>query len=299
MTKPIKFEIFDLRLYIAIIENGSLSKAADSLPLALSAASARLKKLEERLGLTLLERHPRGIQPTNAGTLFYDHALRLMQAAQDTQKGMDALSGKGRIQLKIHSNTTGLSTNLPQQLGEFLQKNPSVDLNFEQSSSRQVLKSVAEGKADLGVVDGEYNQKDLLFLLYQRNELVVISNRDNPFAQKKSCSFEEWLKQPLVGYEKGSSLQQFLERMAVFAHLPAHFRATAPNFSAVAHLVANDVGVAIVSRPLALQFTKTLPLTLIKLDEPWANRELSICIRPQNDNQLPALKLARFLAGLK
>ncbi|TQV88161.1 LysR substrate-binding domain-containing protein [Aliikangiella coralliicola] len=298
MTKPPGFELFDLRLYVAIVETGSLSKAAERLPLALSAASARLKTLESRLGLQLLKRGSQGMKATNAGVLFYDHALRLLQAANDAQKGMEALSGKGRIRLKLFCNTTGLSTDLTSQLGEFLRLNPGVDVQFEQHASRDVLKAVSSGKADIGVVDGDYNKRDLLYLLFQRNKLVVIAHHSSPLANAESCRFNEWLAQPLIGYYSDSSLQKFLEKMATLAHLPAKFRVTAPNFNAVAQLVAQDIGAAIVPRPLALNYASSLPISVIELNEPWATRELHICVRPQVDTTMPAIRLARYLAGL-
>lgn len=299
MTKPIRFDLADLRLFIAIVEQGSLSKAAQVLPLALSAASARLKGLEERLGLVLFERGARGVSVTVAGQHFYDHAVRLVKAAHDAQTGMDALSGKGRIRLKLWSNTTGLSTDLPRQLGEFLQFNSEIDIDLEQHSSREVLKAVAAGKADLGIVDGDYSQRDLLYLLYQRNELVVIAHPESTIAKNERCRFKQWLQQPIVGYETDSSLQQFIQRMAIIAHQPAQFRATVPSFSSVAELVAKNVGVAILPKPIAKRFAKNLAIKIIELDEPWADRELHVCLRPQTDTSLPALKLARFLAGVE
>jgi len=299
MTKPIRFDLYDLKLFVATVENGSLSKAAQILPLALSAASARIKALEERLGIELLQRGPRGVVATSAGQLFYDHALRLLQAAQDTQRGMDALSGRGRVKLRLLSNTTGMSTQLPAQLASFLVTNPEIDLQFDQSSSREVLKAVAAGHADLGIVDGDYSQRELLYLLYQRNQLVVIAHPESPLARLPRCGFADWLKQPLVGLQADSSLQQFLQRMAVLAHSAAQFRVTAPNSASVAQMVAQNIGVAIVARPLAEQYQRQLGVILIELDEPWANRELNVCLRPTLDTRLPALRLARYLAGVE
>ncbi len=297
MTKP-RFDIADLRLYVAIVECGSLSKAAERLPLALSAASARLKALEEKLGITLVTRSAQGVKETNAGRLFYDHALRLLQVAQDAQDGMDALSGKGRIQLRLCSNTTGLSTNLSARLGEFLTQHPNVDVQFEQMASRDVIKEIASGKADVGIVDAYYDKQELLYLLFQRNELVVVAHNEHALAQQPSCKFNDWLKQPLVGFQTDSSLQQFIERMAILAHQPARFRVSAPTFNAVAQLVSQQVGLAIMPRQAALRYAATLPLSVIDLDEPWATRELNICVRPDMDTSMPALKLAKFLARL-
>ncbi|MCW8878854.1 MAG: LysR family transcriptional regulator [Kangiellaceae bacterium] len=299
MANTLRFELYDLKLFVAAVESGSISKAAEQLPLALSAASARIKTLEDRLGSQLLLRGARGVKVTTAGKLFYDHALRMLRVAGDAQRGMDALAGKGREKLRLWSNTTGLSTRLPRQLAEYLEMNPELDIEFEQHSSREVLKAVNSGAADLGIVDGDYSQRDLLYLLYQRNQLVVIAHPQNELAQHSSCKFIDWLAQPLVGYESESSLQQFIERMALIAHLPANFRVKVPNFSSVAKMVSQGIGVAIVPMPLAKQYEPQYDIRTIELAETWANRELHVCVQPNENTSLPAIKLARYLARIE
>lgn len=299
-AKPLpRFDLADLRLYVGIVEHGSLSKAALALPLALSAASARLKTLERRLGVTLLERSAHGMKTTAAGQLFYDHALRLLQVAQDAQEGMDALSGKGRITLRLLCNTTGLSSDLPARLGAFLLAQPNVDIQFEQRSSREVVRAVSLGAADVGIVDAFYDKEDLLYLLYEQSELVVITHREHHLAQRDQCKFLACLEEPLVGLPAESSLQQFIERMAVLAQQPLRFRVNAPSFNAVAQLVAQQVGIALMPSQAAHRYAASLPLRVIALDESWAIRQLNVCVRPQTNTRMPALMLARFLAGLE
>ena len=307
MTKSLRFEFLDLKLFSLVAEKGSISHAAEIMPLALSAASARIKTLEERLGLILFERKPRGVELTHAGKLFFEHAQGLLRAADEAQQGMEALSGNGRIRLNLFSNTTGLSTNLPAMIGDFLKDNPHIDINFEQHASKEVLKAVSLGKADLGIVDGDYSQRELLYLLFQRNQLVVITHPETELGQKESCKFKDLLSFPLVGYNSESSLQQFIQRMSLLSHQSGSFRANVPDFNSVANLVSKNVGAAIVPKPLAERFKKRLEVQIVELDEPWANRELHVCIRPpleripgQNEEQnLPALRLARYLAGVE
>jgi len=306
MTKSLRFEFVDLKLFSLVAEKGSISHAADLMPLALSAASARIKTLEERLGLTLFERKPRGVELTQAGKLFLDHAKGLLRAANEAQRGMEVLSGEGRIQLTLFSNTTGLSTDLPAMLGKFLEENPQIDINFEQRASKEVLKAVSSGGADLGIVDGDYNQRELLYLLFQRNQLVVIAHPNTELGKLESCRFKDLLNHPLVGYNSESSLQKFIERMSLLSHQSGSFRAKVPDFNSVANLVSANVGAAIVPKPLAERLKQRLNIKVIELNEPWANRELHVCIRPPDDKpmiqnseqSLSALRLAKYLAGV-
>ncbi len=296
MEKAIRFEFTDLKLFCLVAEHGSLSHAAQAMPLALSAASARIKALEARLETALFERKPRGVVLTHAGKQFLEYAQSLLRAARDAQRGMEALTGKGRNKLSVFSNTTGMSTDLPNKLGEFLSAHPEVDIDLTQCASKEVLKSVQSGEADLGIVDGDYNQRELLFLLFQRNELIVVAHPDTELGQLPACRFKEWLQYPLIGYLDNSSLQQFIERMSLLNHISGSFRAKVPDFNSVASLVASNVGVAIMPRPIALQLQSRFQLTLVPLDEPWANRELHVCVRPELENNVVAFRLARYLS---
>jgi len=297
MTKPPRFDLPDLRLFVAVVEAGSLSRGAARLPLALSAASARLSQLEHRLGQTLLRRHAQGITPTTAGQLFFDYARRVVQAAQETQRCMDQLAADGRVVLTVLSNTTGANSGLPLLLGRFLRAYPGVDLRLAQQSSSMILKAVVAGEADVGIVDGDYHAPDLLRFPFRRDRLVVLTPMSA--AAAPACRFAEVLAQPLVGLVPDSSLQLFIERMAVLAQLPARFRAHAPTFAAAAQFVAEGVGWTILPEAPARRYLAAFPLAMRELSEPWAERELQICVRPLEDVSAPAWRLAAYLAGVE
>jgi len=94
------FELTDLRLLIAIADAGSLSRAAAEFPIALSAASNRLRQFERRLGLPLFTRHADGMTPTPAGRIALDHARRVIADAVQLHQALDAdLSGLTALEL--------------------------------------------------------------------------------------------------------------------------------------------------------------------------------------------------------
>ncbi len=310
MTKPVpatdtprlrapRFDLPDLRLYVAVVEAGSLSRGAVRLPLALSAASARLRLLEERLGQTLLERRPHGVVPTHAGQLFFDYARRVVQAAQDAQLNMDRLQAQGRLTLRVYSNTVGISTDLPTRLGAFLARYPLLDLQLEQRPSRDVIRAISAGEADVGIVDDHYPAGELVSLPFQRDRLLAICSENHALSQQKVTNFAELATSPLVGLPASSSLQAFIERIALLARLPVHFRAVAPSFGTVAQLVAQGVGVALLPAAAALRYGNALPLHVLELSDDWAQRGLQIYVRPLADLSAPARQLAGFLAGVE
>ncbi|MFC4161636.1 LysR family transcriptional regulator [Chitinimonas lacunae] len=297
MTKPPRFDLPDLRLFVAVADAGSLSRGAASLPLALSAASARLRALEDRLGLALFERHPSGVCPTEAGLVLLDHARRVCRAADEAQSAMDRLVASQRETLTLYTNTTGNSTFLPPAIGQFLARYPMVDVRLEECASRDVIRAVTEGRADLGVIDDDYRPEALLTYPFRRDRLVVIAPRDHPLAERQAVSLAEVAAEPLVGLPQRSGMQLFLDKMATLAGLTLRPRAQATSFSAVAQLVEQGAGLGILPEVAARQYQAAMALAVLPLDERWAVRELQVCVRREN---LPfhVDQLVRHLAGI-
>lgn len=292
-----RFGLTDLRLFVSVAEAGSLTGGAQHVGLALSAASARLKSLEEKLGSQLFERRSTGVAATQAGALFLDYARRVTKAADEAQSIMDVLHQDGAITLKFLTNHMGLSTNLPAQLGQFMRKYPMVDINLEQLPSKLAVPAIESGEADIGVIDVSAMSSTLMMIPYRRDRLVFAVANDHPLAAQRKWSFAEVLNFPLIGMESSSSLQVFVEQMALLAHLPAHFRARAPTFPSAAQLVSEGVGVAFMPEPPARRYEQLYPITVRELSDSWAVRELQICLRPSLDSSAPAHRLAAFLTG--
>ncbi|MDK2124196.1 LysR substrate-binding domain-containing protein [Parachitinimonas caeni] len=297
MTKPLRFDFADLRLLVAIGDSGSLSLAASRLPLALSAASHRIKQLEARLELTLFERNAQGMVCTPAGRLAIEQARQVLAAADAMQTGLNALQAQRRTRLTLRANTVANSSSLPGLLAEFMQANPLIDILLEECPSRDVLAALRAGEADVGVIDGAY-PTDLTTLPFRQDRLVLLAARSHPLAQLGHCSFVEAVEHAFVGLSGGRSIQGFIERMAGLAGKTINFRAHAPNFSAIAQLVAGGVGVALVPSPVAQRYAEALDLAMIVIDDTWVSREMRLCVRSGEETSGPVRQLLVFLSGL-
>ena len=106
------FDLPDLRLIAAIAESGSLSKAAASVPVAVSAASTRLRQFEERSGLTLFIRRADGMQLTPAGRLVLESARSVLGEARKLHDTLKELAGQKRISLHLAASTAVSYTHL-------------------------------------------------------------------------------------------------------------------------------------------------------------------------------------------
>ncbi|TFW09876.1 LysR family transcriptional regulator [Oxalobacteraceae bacterium OM1] len=295
------FDLTDLRLIVAIAESGSLSRAAASFPIALSAASNRLRHLEHRLDVTLFTRHADGMAPTPAGRIALDHARRVLGEARQLDAAIDALAGRARTTIRLAANTVANSTYLPPALGPFLLDYPEVDLEVVEHPSQEVLRAVAAGDADLGVLDGNVVTADVpggvVTLPFRHDRLVLFVPADHALAERGHCLFREALGFPFVGMPAERAMQRFVEEMATLLGRPLTVRVRAPGFSALAQLVSQGVGLAVMPESAAQRHSESLPAAIVTLDDAWATRELRICVRRLEALSAQARQLVGYLTG--
>jgi molybdate transport repressor ModE-like protein len=133
----VNFDLTDLRLFAAVLEEGSITAGASRAAISLPSASARLKGMEEALGTALLERHRRGVRSTPAGSALFRHA-QLVLAQMERLRGdlREYARGGVRGHIRLLSNTTALEEYLPDALAGWLAANPGVDIAVEERQSR-------------------------------------------------------------------------------------------------------------------------------------------------------------------
>ncbi|HZW14584.1 MAG TPA: LysR substrate-binding domain-containing protein [Noviherbaspirillum sp.] len=291
------FDLTDLRLLVAIAEAGSLSRAAADFPIALSAASNRLRQLEERLGMLLFTRHAGGMLPTPAGRIALDHARRVLEEVTQLKEALDGLAGRQRISVRLAANTVANSTFLPPALGPFLADYPEVDLQIEERSSHEILRALQAGDIDIGVLDGNLPLEGVVSLPFRHDRLVLLVPTDHPLAARGHCLLREALGFPFVGMPGERAIQRFVEEMATLLGKPLTVRVRAPGFFAIAQLVAQRVGLAVLPEAAAQRHSETLPASIVSLDDAWATRELRLCVRNFDALSAQARQLVAYLSG--
>lgn len=289
------FDLADLRLITAISSTGSLSKAAASVPVAVSAASNRLRLFEERCGLTLFTRHSDGMLPTPAGRLVLEASQRVLQEVRQLKETLAELNGEKRITLRLAASTVANSTFLPAALGPFLADYPEVDLQLIEQNSKDVLRAVQEGSIDIGVYDGNLPTGGLLSLPFRDDKLVLLVPQAHPLANQRLPDLRAALSFAFVCLPAERAMQRFIEEMALRNAMPLKVRVRAPSFDAIAQLVAQNVGVAMLPEAAATRLAQELPVTLVALEDTWATRELRICVQNWDALTSHARQLVNYL----
>jgi DNA-binding transcriptional LysR family regulator len=272
-----RFDLTDIRLFLTVVEHGSLTRGATVMNLALASASERVSGMESALGARLLERTRRGVRTTVAGDALVRHA-RLILGQVEQMRGelrTYATGLKGRIRLL--SNTAALAGFLPRQLCRFLAAYPDLSIDLDELPSAEIALAVAEGRADLGVVANVADLAALQTRLVTQDQLVVVASQTHRIGGERSVAFAEIVGEPFVGLSD-AALETHLGERASRLGRQLHYRVQLRSIENVGMLVEAGVGIAILSEVSAAELRRP-GLMILPLVEPWALRQLHLCAR--------------------
>src|SRR5246127_2858102 len=149
-----RFDLVDLQLFIAVADSRSITRGADRSHLALASASARIKGLEQALGVTLFRRGRRGVELTAAGESLLDHARLVIHNVDNLRGDLARFASGVRASVLLLANTVGLAEHLPKALAAFLRQNPDINVDVEERESIDIAAAIASGAAELGFAAG-------------------------------------------------------------------------------------------------------------------------------------------------
>jgi DNA-binding transcriptional LysR family regulator len=274
-----RFDLADLSLFRHVVEAGSITHGAERAHLALAAASTRIRNMELALGAPLLVRGRHGVAPTQAGRTLLQHARAILSQADRLREDLGAYAGGLAGQVRVLSNTNALTEFLPEALSSFLAAHPNVSIDLEERLSDEIVGLIAEGVGDIGIVAGTVDTSRLTAYPWRSDRFVLVVARDHPLARRARIEFAEVLDHDFVGLDRASALQRFLASKATQSGRTLRLRVQLRSFDAVCRLVECNVGVGVVPATTARRATKTMAIKAVDLTDPWALRDLTICIR--------------------
>jgi DNA-binding transcriptional LysR family regulator len=273
-----RFDLTDLRLFAAVAACGNLTKAAESLPIAVAAASSRIKSLEESVDARLLVRRSRGVELTPAGEVFLTRTIAILRE-----------TARLRQDLSQFGNTNAIHEYLPSLLPRFLVDNPKINVEIEEHTSPETVRAVDEGLADLGIIVGLVNTRRLEVVPFREDRLVVIVPNGHPLTHAEAVRFYQVLEWNYIGLNERTSHQQYISKTALLLGQTIQFRIQVESFEGVCHMVAAGVGVSLVPESTTRRLSGALPFSIVPLDEQWSKRELQLVCR-SSQRQAPHVR---------
>lgn len=292
-----RFDLVDLRLFLHVTDTGSITAGAKLSHLALASASARIRGMEDALGVALLERLRSGVKPTKAGVAVAHHARLVLQQLGRMQDEIDDYAGGMAGKVRLLSNTAAITDYLPEALAAFLNTHPAIDVELEERTSHTIVSQLLNKAADLGIVADSADTSQLEARPFRRDRLVLVMSRQSSSGRQRHVSFVDSLQHDFVGLGEDSALQQHLDLQAAKLGLRMRTRIRLRSFEAVCRMVEAGVGVAVVPAIAAERYVGAGKLRVLKLDDAWADRELLVCARRFADLSAPALRLVEALCA--
>ena len=261
--------------------------AASELNISQPSLSRSIANLEDELGIVLFERKGRTVSLTKYGRIFLEHADRILNEVQMAEKQMKKLSGNaGHVDIAYVFPLA--ARYIPHTVRQFLakEKNEKISFNFHQSYTREMVSGLKADRFD--VIFGSYveNEPDIQFVPILNQEMIVITPLGHPLAEKTGPVLRDLEDYPVMGYDRTSGLGGFTNRIYSSYSMSPNIICESPDENAIASLVAENFGIALVAD---VDILDHFPLEKIRLTDVNLRHTVYMAYM-KNRYQIPAVR---------
>ncbi len=278
-----------LKMFCALADTQSFTKAAQISGVTQSAMSQQVSSLERQFKSLLIERSKKGIRLTQEGQVLYEHCKQIVQLQASLLSKMDEIKDiiSGTIQVAtIYS--IGLH-DLQRHIQRLVEQYPTVNVHVEYCQANEVYADVLTGTADLGLVAYPTKHSELAIVPLGQDLLMFACHPQHPLAGQKSVSLTSLAKQKLIGFEPGLPTRKALDRIFRQHRVTAPYVMEFDNVETIKQAVELDAGVAIlpqstIRQEVARQTLAALPIAEGNFYRPLAaihkkNKVLSLAMK--------------------
>ena len=268
-----------LKLFVSVVEEGTIAAAAAREHIAAAALSRRLADLEGVLRTRLLDRTNKGVEPTAAGITLVNLARRALHELDDIAVQMADYASGVRGHVRMFANISAITQFLPGEIKGFRERYPQVQIHLEEKISSVVTRAVADNAADLGIYTAGPHAIELETFPYHADRLVLIAPKDHPLADCRRLAFADTLDFDYVGLHTGSAINLQLTKAASEIDRTVRLAIQVTSYDALCVMVGAGLGIGLLPEALARLHARMLGIRAIRLTDAWAERELRICVR--------------------
>jgi DNA-binding transcriptional LysR family regulator len=284
-----------LQLFTAACELSSISRAAERLGMASSAASRRIQLLEHDAGTPLLERRPHGVLPTAAGQTFLRFARDILHLLDRADHLLTEHEAGTRGYVRVASSSSVLLARLASDLSKFAEKHPDIEIDLEERGTEGTLEMVRNKEADIGLFVGVTEAHSLVTFPFGGDRLILAVPLTHSLAKHDRIRFQEFVGEDLVTLGHGTAVRKVLLEQARLLGVTLRVRVQVNSFEVMALMASKGLGVGILPEAALKPLVNSYDLKIIEIDEPWACRNFLLCVRSVPDLEPPAQRLMTFL----
>jgi DNA-binding transcriptional LysR family regulator len=242
-----------LRILIEVAKRGSFSGAADALSYTQSAVSQQIATLEAETGMTMLERHARGVRLTGAGEVLVEHAKGVLARLETAEIELAEIAGLRAGRLRMASFPTAGATLMPLAIATFRASHPGVELTLSEGEPEEIAPRVAAGELDLALLfefagptdPGAHLERLARVELLEDPMYLALPSR-HPLASSKALKLADLHDQAWVQTSRYSPCAKHVVRCCHAAGFEPNVAFESDDYQTVQGLVAAGVGVALI-----------------------------------------------------
>lgn len=246
-----------LRIFCAVLEQGSMSAAAQSLFMTQPSVSQAIRELEQHYGCVLFERMGRRLAVTPAGERLYPRARALVEQFEELEQ---AQSREGQRQLlRIGANLTVGSALLHDYLARLEQRCPGAEIQVYVSRSADLIQRLNENRLDLALTEALSDQPDYFQIPFCQDRILAAAHPEHPVFQLERVTPEALAAQRLLLRERGAGVREQFQRLVEARGLACKPYWESVSSTVLIHAAQRKEGVAILPYQLAREALETHP----------------------------------------
>jgi len=244
----------DLRMMaqmVAIAEHGHMTRAAQEMGVSQPALSAALRKLEAEIETELFHRTGHGVELTEAGRVFIEHAQITLRAAAQTREAVRSLVGLETGSIKVGAGATATGYLLPRAIQAVRDEYPGLKFSIREAGSTAVAQGVVSGELDLGIVTlpmDHPRREDLMVVHKIDDELMLIVPPGHRLDGKRSFRWSDLEGEPVIAFEAESAVRNLIDSAAGSNEVSLDVVMELRSIEAIVQMVNAKIGVGFVSK---------------------------------------------------
>jgi LysR family transcriptional regulator, transcription activator of glutamate synthase operon len=280
-------ELRQLRYFIEVAEREHMTEAADNLNVAQSAVSYQITKLEEELGVKLLERVGRNIKVTQIGYVFLQYVKNALKTLDEAKEKIDEYLDPQAGTIKIGYPTSLSRYWLPTVISAYKNDVPNVNFHLRQGSYANLIEAVKKGEIELAFLGPvPTNDPDLVARILFVENIVALLPNQHPLAHKKRLLLSDLRNDPFVLFPNGYVLRKIAVEACREAGFEPKITSEGEDMDALKGLVSAGMGVSLL--PESTFYDSTPRYTVkIPIETPKAMRTVGVII-PKHRELAPA-----------
>ncbi|MDI2585612.1 LysR family transcriptional regulator [Psychrobacillus sp. NEAU-3TGS] len=264
-------DLKQLNYFVSIVDHRSFSKAAEKLHISQPSLSNAVKSLESELGFQILDRNTRNIELTEAGTILYKKASRLLLEMESVKKEMEDVKniGSGEIQLGMIESVKHW---IPKVILQYNDDFPNMRIKLTEVLSGNDVKNSLRNYKTHAIITNQFIQEDDIETIPLYNEkLVLVLHQSNPLTNKTTITFKDLIGEPFIISSEGfQTREDVLSAFEMEGVIPT-IKYEIERFETALSLVREGIGISLIPE----NYLQALPdHTLVKkcIDSPSLDR---------------------------